>query len=65
MKTQSKQNYIYYLNEKEDTLTSISKKLNINRITLLNRVKDSKQRIYTETIMGYKFKAVRIENNIN
>jgi len=49
----------YYLNDIEKTLTEISKIVGVPRTTLSDRVKKSNLRVYTETIMGYKFKAVR------
>lgn len=55
-------NYIYYLNGQERSITEISKLLNIERTTLIKRV--GTERTYTATIMGYTFKAVRINKTI-
>lgn len=51
--------YKFYINGEETTLAKIAETININRGTLANRIRQS-GRTYSETIMGYKIKAVKI-----
>jgi len=56
------QKYRYYLNDKEMMLKDIASILRMDAGTLNSRVVRSGERVYTETIMGYRFKAVKINN---
>ena len=58
-----KRNYVYTLNGVEKGIGEIAKILNIERRTLAKRV--GTDRIYTATINGYTFKAVRINKKEN